>query len=245
MKSLMKSVAAFIFGLYFSTEAFATLPQVVPIPEDQSLAPQIEFMGFGIATLNYGKTSEHGSEAGINVSDSSLLFGASQRLYDDAIGSFGYGSLTTDTNNSGANNQSPYFVHQSFVDYQSQKYEFVVGRTDNQTSHLVDFPTIREEDLITLTNPLDPLSNGANIEEHRFANVAALTMNQNLSYFENIHAQHLINSASSTTQTGINSIGISFQYLASPGLETFERAPSWGLGYEHLSVDSRDRKSVV
>ena len=234
----MKSFTRLVFGLLFSNYAFATAPQVVPVPEDQSVSPQIEFKGFGIATLNYGKNSDHTAESGINVSDSSFLFGASQRLYDGAIGSFGYGSLTTDSNNSGASTQNPFFVNQSILDYQSERYEFLIGRTDNQTAHIVDFPTLREEDLITLTNPLDPLSNGANIEEHRFANAAAFTMNQKLSYFENIHVQHLINSANSATQTGINSVGVSFQYLAAPGLEVFETVPSWGLGYEHLSVDS-------
>ena len=234
----MKSLSLLFLGLFLFQGASANAPQVVPIPEDQSVAPQVEFKGFGIATLNYGKSSEHSSEPGLNVSDTSFLFGASQRLYDGGIGSFGYGSLTTDSNNSGANSQSPFFIHQSFLDYQSEKYEFLVGRTDNQTAHIVDFPTLREEDLITLTNPLDPLSSGANIEEHRFANAAAFTVNQSLQYFENIHVQHVINSASPTTQTGINSVGVSFQYLAAPGLEVFESVPSWGLGYEHFSVDS-------
>lgn len=220
-----------------SLKSFATLSQPVPIPEYKSLAPQIEFAGVGIATLYQGKNAEHDSESGLNVSDSSLLFGASERLYDGAIGSFGFGSLTSDVNNKGTGTKSPYFINQSFVDYQSEKYEVVFGRTDNQTAHIVDFPTLREEDLITLTNPLNPLANGDNIEEHRFANVAAVTFNQNLSYFENVHFQHLINSANSSTQTGINSIGITFEYLASPGLEIFKRVPSWGIGYEHISVD--------
>ena len=110
----MKSFTGLVFGLLFSNYAFATAPQVVPVPEDQSISPQMEFKGFGIATLNYGKNSDHTAESGINVSDSSFLFGASQRLYDGAIGSFGYGSLTTDSNNSGASTQNPFFVNQSF-----------------------------------------------------------------------------------------------------------------------------------
>jgi hypothetical protein len=223
---------------FLSSISFANVPQVVPIPEDMSVAPQLEFAGVGIATVTQGKNSEHKTESGINVSDSSLLIGASQRLFDGAIGSFGFGSLTTDANNSGTSAANPYFVHQSFVDYQSEKSEFLVGRSDNQTAHIVDFPTIREEDLITLTNPLNPLSDGKNREEHRFANVAAFTLNQNLSYFENFHAQHLVNSVDPNSQTGMNSYGATFQYLASPGLEALERVPAWGLGVEHLSVDA-------
>ena len=232
-----------IIFIFFTNLVYAGVAQPVPIPEDQSLAPQIEFAGVGIANLNYGRNAEHSNEAGLNVSDSSLLFGASERLFDGAIGSFGFGSLTTDTVNSGNSTQSSYFTHQSFVDYQSEKFETVIGRTDNQTAHIIDFPTIREEDLITLTNPLNPVSDGRNVEEHRYANVAAFTLNQNLSYFENVHFQHLINSAAIGNQTGINSIGATFEYLSPPGLEAFERVPSWGFGYEHLSVDSENSSS--
>ena len=233
----MKSLAAF-YILFFAISALATTPQPVPIREDQSLSPQIEFAGVGVGTLSYGKNSVHGSETGLNVSDSALLFGASERLYDNAIGSFGFGGLTTDAANSeNSATQSPFFVHQAFVDYQSERFESIVGRTDIQAAHLVDFPTIREEDLITLSNPLNPFSSGGNVEEHRYANVAAITFNQNLSYFENIHVQHLINTANVGTQSGINSAGITFQYLAPPGLEAFSGFPSWGVGYEHFTVD--------
>jgi hypothetical protein len=236
----MKNISNLVFGLafLFPLIAAATLAQPVPIPEDQSFSPQVELAGSGIGTLGLVRTTDRQSEAGINFTDSALLVGASQRLYDDAVGSFVFGNLATDAANSGTNKTSSYFTHQSFVNYQSQRLEVLMGRTDNQIAHIVDFPTLRGDDLVTLTNPTDPFSNGVNTEEHRYANVASVTLNQNFSYFENFHVQHLISSSNIGSDNGINSAGITFQYLSSPGLENFSTLPSYGLGYEYVKLDT-------
>jgi hypothetical protein len=237
----------FVTSFFSMNLAWATLAQPVPIPEDQNLAPQIEIAAFGIGTLNYGRSGESDGKGNISFSDSSLLLGASQRLYDDAIGSFTFGGVTTDVANKGTKEGSGFFLHQVLVDFQSSSFEVLVGRTDNPSAHLVDFPTIRGDDLVTLLNPLNPFSNGENLEEHRYSNVVSATLNQNLSYFENVHVQHLINSADVNGDTGINSAGFTFQYLAPPGLENFERLPSWGFGYEsiHLNTPSSSGISQV
>lgn len=220
--------------------AFATPAQPVPIPEDHSTAPQIQLSGVGVATLDASRKSENGSDgakAAVNFSDSALLVGAAQRLADGrGVGSAGLGWLTLDETNRGTGAQL--FLHQGFVDYQSESFEAVVGRTDNPTAHFVDFPTLRGDDLLTLTNPTDPFSNGENAEEHRYANVASVTLNQGLRTFENFHVQHLVNSAGIGSPNGLNAFGFSFQYLAPPGMEAFSRMPSWGFGYEHFALAS-------
>jgi hypothetical protein len=165
------------------------------------------------------------------------MIGAAQRLADgEAIGSTGLGWLTLDETNKGLGTQL--FLNQAFLDYQSEKFEALVGRSDNPTAHLVDFPTIRGDDLVTLTNPMNPFSNGENKEEHRYSNVASVTTNQGLKYFENFHVQHLIDSAGIKNDTGINSFGATFQYLGTPGMEPFESVPSWGFGVEHFTLNS-------
>ena len=217
--------------------ALATQAQPVPIPEDPSTAPQIELSGTGIGTVDYGKAaSRPNGGGGINLSDSSLFVGAAQRLYRGGVGSFGLGGLTTEDTNKGTS--TALFLHQAFVDYQSETFEFLVGRSDNPAAHVVDFPTLRGDDLITLTNPLNPFSNGGNVEEHRYSNVASATFNQGLELFENVHAQHLLNSAGIGSATAINSFGISVYHLGAPGLETLEKIPSWGVGYEQLTMQN-------
>ncbi len=232
-----------LLNLLFLNPSFATLAQPVPIPEDQSTAPQIEVSGVGIATMGLGNTSEHGSSNSFNFSDSSLLFGAAQRLFNTGIGSFQFGSLSSDAANRGTGTESPFFIYQAVLDYQTETLEAAIGRTDNQNSHFIDFPLLRGDDLVTLTNPVDPFSNGINPGEHRYANVATITYNQNLAYFENIHAQQLINSVGIGSD-GINSFGASFQYMAPPGLENFSTAPLWGIGYEHISVSQNSMNGL-
>ena len=90
--------------------AAATLPsrqafgQQPPVPEHPSVAPQIELDGEGVATLEGHwprlllPGGARGSSSRINVSDSALLIGASQRLYRSGIGSLVIGGTTTEEN---------------------------------------------------------------------------------------------------------------------------------------------------
>ena len=195
----MKSFFAYLsllFCLFLASIGNANQAQPVPVPEDESFSPQLTFSGVGIGTFGYARTAEQNGRGIVNLSDTSLSLGAAQKLQQlGGIGSFGLGGLTTDQANRGDAQGSTFFIHQGFVDLQTEKYEMLFGRSDNETAHVIDFPTLRGDDLLTLTNPLNPFSNGLNSEESRYANVASLTCNQGLTYFENIHAQHLVDSA--------------------------------------------------
>jgi len=216
--------------------------QQTPIPEQPSVAPQIEIAGTGIGTLDLGRSrnslSSGGKSSGsqINISDSALSLGASERLYRGGIGSLNFGELAYDQSNTGRGTQL--FLYQAFADYQTQNLEAYIGRTDQPTAQVVIFPTLRGDDLVTFTNLLNPFSSGDNTNEHRYSNVAAVTFNQRLRYYENFHVQHLIDSSSSST--GLNSYGASVQYLGLPGLESLEKVVSYGGGYEHRSIGRAD-----
>ncbi len=225
----------FLFGFALSTHAFANQAQPVPVPEDQSLSPQVEIAGSGAATLQ--------TKSGIDFSDSALMVGAAERLQDGkSIGSVGLGWMTIDDTNEGLSTQV--FLNQAFLDYQSEHFEILMGRSDNPNAHLVDFPTIRGDDLVTLLNPLNPFSNGVNTEEHRYSNVASFTINQNFKYYENFHIQHLVNSIGSGTKTGINSFGATFEYRGAPGMEAFTTIPNFDFGYEHYDVDTHSKNGL-
>ena len=218
--------------------------QQVPIPEQPSVAPQIEIAGTGVGTLELGRSRNavpgggRASGSQVNISDSSLLLGAAERLYNGGIGSVTFGQLAYDQSNVGKG--TPLFLYQAYADYQTQALEAYIGRTDQPTAQVVTFPTIRGDDLVTFTNLLDPFSVGDNTEEHRYANVAAVTLNQNLTTFENFHVQHLIDSGSSSSDTGLNSYGLSVQRLGLPGLDAIQKVISYGGGYEHRSVGRGD-----
>ncbi len=215
--------------------AFLLLSGVPSSFARQEAAPQVNISGTGVGSLGYGKTAEQDhSKARLNFSDTSLQLGASQLLYSNAgVGSFGLGALSTEDTNRGSGNSL--FLHQAFVDYQTEPFEASLGRTNNPAARLVDFPTLRSDDLNTLIGPQNPFSNGGNSEEHRFANVGSVIFNQGLRYFENIHVQHLIDSAGAGSDTAINSFGTSFSFLGEPGMESLEALPSWGFGFEQIT----------
>ena len=239
------ALAALGLACLHPSQVFAQAQQV-PIPEQPSTAPQIEILGTGVVTLDLGRSRNavpgggQASGSQINLSDTSLTVGAAQRLYKGGIGSLTIGGLALDQTNTGRGTQV--FLHQAFADYQDQALEAYIGRTDQPTAQIVTFPTLRGDDLVTFTDLLDPFSSGDNVSEHRYANVAAVTLNQKLTTFENFHVQHLLDSTStnSGTGTGLNSYGVSIQRLGLPGLEAVEKVVSYGAGYEHRSVGRAD-----
>lgn len=214
-----------------------------PIPEKPSLQPQIDILGSGTATLDIGKRDDFGTSgkitnSQINFSDSVLQVGISQRLYRGGIGSISLGGLTVDQSNVGLGTQ--FFLHQAVMDYQSKSFEAYIGRTDNPSSQLVAISTLRSDDLIDFTTLTNPFSDGKNVEEHRYSNVAAVVLNQGLRHFVNLHAQHLIGSASATESSNLNSFGVTYQFQNIPTLEAIQRVVSYGFG-----IESRDLSSDV
>lgn len=217
--------------------------QHTPIPEQPSTSPQIEVDGSGIVSLELRtprNTLPDGTKLSttrINFTDSSLLVGISDRLYrQGGIGSFVIGTTATD----GSINSSStgLMLNQLYLDYSTAPLEVTLGRTDVAT-RLIGFPTLRSDDLVEFTRVLDPNSNGNNVEEQSYGNVASVTYNSRLRYFVNLHAQHLINTVdSSSDQTGINSYGLNLVYEGVPALTADEKVPTWGIGYEHQDIPS-------
>ncbi len=215
--------------------------QQTPIPEQPSVAPQIELSGTGIGTLQYSApritlfNGTRSSSSRINLSDSALLLGISERLARNG----GIGSLVvglTSTESSRAPSGTDAFLHQLYLNYQTNKLEGYIGRTDTGT-RLVDFPTVRGDDLNEFVNVLDPFSNGNNVQEHRYTNQATVVLHGNLRSSLNFHAQNLITSTAATVgQGGINSYGVAYQYQELAALEALKKVPLWGAGFERRSL---------
>jgi hypothetical protein len=215
--------------------------QQTPIPEMPSVAPQIEFDGTGIGTLEYHSPriglagGQRSSNSRINLSDSALLVGIAERLArKGGIGSFVVGLTSTESNRSPSGTDA--FLHQLYLNVQTAKIEGTIGRTDIGT-RLVDFPTLRGDDLNEFVNVLDPFSDGNNVQEHRYSNQAAVILHPSLRSSVNFHAQNLITStASSVGQGGINSYGVAYQYQELTALENLKKVPLWGGGFERRSL---------
>lgn len=230
--------------------AAALLPTIVlgqaqqtPIPEEPSISPQISLNGTAIGTLEYHSprivlpSGIKSSSSRINLSDSALMLGISERLYrKGGIGSFVIGGTTTDSDKSPSGTE--FFLHKLYLDYQTHVLEGYIGRTDTGTQ-LVDFPTLRGDDLNEFVNVLNPFSSGENIQEHRYTNQATVVLNRNLRSFLNLHAQNLISSSQNTVgQGGINSYGVNFQYQELAAMQALKKVPLWGFGYERQTPGS-------
>jgi hypothetical protein len=213
-------------------------------PGPVDLNPQIQIGGTGYGTLSGFSRGNNNSASLVDFSDSTFLFDASQTLFNEqGVGSFSFGTLLLDSTNSG--NGAPFFIHQGLINYQSKTFEIMVGRTDNPVNKLVMFPALRDEDLILYTNQLNPFANGKNIQEHRFSNVAALILNQDLTWFENIHAQYLINSQIPTSDANINSYGASAEYMSPPARDALQFISSGGIGYEYTGLYNNNAASGI
>jgi hypothetical protein len=231
----------FFLLFLFSEQTNAQLISLAA-PSQTSATPQLQWSGTGIGTSKLLQRGNGQSSGIVDFSDSQLTLTGSQDLFNEAgVGSFNLGTLMTDDSNSGVG--SPLFIHEAFLDYQSKEYEFYFGRTDNPANQLISFPTIRTEDFILFSNILDPFSNGKNIEEHRYSNVAALVFNQNLSTFENFHAQYLVNSQTPGVDSSVNSYGAIFQYMSPPARDALQFISQAGFGYEYMSAYSLNSPS--
>ena len=235
-------------GVALAALAAALLPgaahgqaQQTPIPEQPSVAPQIEFDGTGIGTLEYHSPriglagGQRSSNSRINLSDSALLVGIAERLArKGGIGSFVVGLTSTESNRSPSGTDA--FLHQLYLNVQTARIEGTIGRTDAGT-RLVDFPTLRGDDLNEFVNVLDPFSDGSNVQEHRYSNQATVVLHPGLRSSINFHAQNLITSTpNSVGQAGINSYGVAYQYQELAALETLKKVPLWGGGFERRSL---------
>jgi hypothetical protein len=248
LKELLTLNYTKIIGLALCA-ASLTAPQLasaqaeqVPIPETASVSPQIEVMGTAVTTLDLGLPDQSNtlgdgsSSSGVNFSDSALAVGASEQLYKPgAIGSFVVGEEATGQTING-NLGSQLFLNEAYGDYQSRHLESYIGRTNNPTQ-LIQFPTLRGDDLVTFTNLQDPFSNGQNTEEARYSNVAALVLNQNLHNFVNIHVQNLIHSAADiNSDQGLDSYGLDYYHETTPGMEAIHKLVSYQLGFERQQI---------
>lgn len=219
--------------------------QQTPIPEQPSIAPQIEFDGTGIGTLEFHSprivlpSGGLSSNSRINLSDSALLVGIAERLArKGGIGSFVVGLTSTESTHSPSGTDA--FLHQLYLNVQTAKIEGTIGRTDIGT-RLVDFPTLRGDDLNEFVNVLDPFSDGNNVQEHRYSNQATVVLHPSLRSSVNFHAQNLITSTpGSVGQAGINSYGVAYQYQELAALETLKKVPLWGGGFERRSLGNSE-----
>ncbi len=128
---------------------------------DPTVAPEITFGGRALATVNYLDkdlgTGGTDSDTELDISDSSLVFGFSKYLFSDVDYGFATFGLTVPEDDTDLGDDI--FLHQLQVGIGGRYSEFMIGRSRLPANTLIQFPTIRDDDLLDFTHVANASSN--------------------------------------------------------------------------------------
>lgn len=195
MKSYKTILAVTTGGILLSQQAVA-------LEVDREVLPRITVAGRVIATADsVSKDSNTTAEDEINIEDSVLLLRFDKRMYEDGVAGAVLGFKEVDDNLK---------FSEAHVNYWNQDFEVKLGRTRLRNT-LVEFPTLRDDDLLGITH----VGNGASNEE--FDQVYGSTVS--FDWFVDRKNQSLgawfgdrTTGSGFTDASGFNSYGLGYRY---------------------------------
>lgn len=119
---------------------------------DPLVPPEINLGGRVLATVNgtHTKTTTgRNSDSELDIADSSLLFGFSKYLFDDAH--YGFGVIGITVPEDGSDVDESLFLHEANVGVGGRSYEVKLGRSRLRNT-LINFPLVRDDDLLAFTH---------------------------------------------------------------------------------------------
>jgi len=173
----------------------------------QEATPEIRVAARGVVSTNYDVVSGGDRKAVADFSDSGLLLGFRQKLYSDYRGRFVTGFQFPDA----GSNLGQVFFSQVFIQVENRVNILKMGRS-RLSGTLVEFPTLRDDDALGLTDVPSPFSDGENTEDTQFGNTVACTRIFADRYRLSLHGENLAESAFTEPSTGLNSAGVALQY---------------------------------
>lgn len=201
------------------------------------ISPEIQLGARGVMSVNLNVSSGETTSAVNDFSDSGILFGFRQKLYNNFRGRFVIGMQFPDANS----DLGQIFFHQTFIQLDDRTNIIKLGRS-RVASSLIEFPTLRDDDAIYFTDVLNPFSSGANTEDNQYGNVLEYTHIFAQRYRLQIHGEHFteIPKPPETVETdfNLNALGLSFMYRV-PASQLWERPviQQIGIGVNNLLTD--------
>lgn len=175
------------------------------------VTPELQLASMGVMSFNTDFLSDSSISAINDFSDSGLLLGFRQKLYNNYRGQMVMGFQFPDAES----DLGQLFFHQMFLKIESKSNILKMGRSRVMNS-LIEFPTLRDDDAIPFSDVLNPFSAGENSEENQYGNVLEAIHIFKQRYELRIHSEHYtktpIPPATSETDFSINSLGVSFEY---------------------------------
>jgi len=175
------------------------------------VTPEFELASKGVMSFNVDKLSDSNASAINDFSDSGLMIGFRQKLYNNYRGQMVIGFQFPDADS----DLGQIFFNQMFLKIESRSNILKMGRS-RVKSALIDFPTLRDDDAIPFTDVLNPFSTGENSEDNQYGNVSEVARLFGQRTWFRIHGEHFtetpIPPATVETDFSINSIGVSLEY---------------------------------
>ncbi|VAX24425.1 hypothetical protein MNBD_IGNAVI01-343 [hydrothermal vent metagenome] len=228
LKQKFIRTALFLLGVFAFSNIFG------------QISPEIQLAARGVMSVNLNVSPEETTSAVNDFSDSGLLFGFRQKLFNKFRGQFVIGMQFPDANS----NLGQIFFHQTFIQLDDRTNIIKLGRS-RVASSLIEFPTLRDDDAIYFTDVLNPFSSGANTEDNQFGNVLEFTHIFAQRYRLQVHGEHFTETPKPPetieTDFNLNSIGLSFMYRV-PASQLWERPviQQIGIGVNNFLTDRPD-----
>ncbi len=206
------------------------------------VVPRITIGGRLISTLEATWLSGEGREDEdayeVSIADSSILARFDRRLFDKSVGGAVVGLVFPDPD---SDLPGSVFYHHVFAFLWDRGYRVEIGRTKLR-SFLVEFPTLRDDDLLTFTEVRNGLSNADAEEFHQFGNHLALDL---FRPGQRLRATAYLAQRIETDDAGnvedefnLNSGGILLQRSVPEALKFSSRVRQAGIGWDVQKVDT-------
>jgi hypothetical protein len=140
--------------------AVAASGAAVALEVDPEVLPELNIGGRGLVTANYRDRdlasggNDNGGE--LDVADSSLLLGFSKFLFNDV--DYGFATIGFKAPDDDTDLGDDIFLHELHVGIGARVSELLLGRT-RLTNTLIQFPTVRDDDLLDFTHVANASSN--------------------------------------------------------------------------------------
>ncbi len=188
-----------------------------------------------------GANGGDGAAGLVDFSDTSLLLRGRIQLYPDIRGGSVVGLQFPDADSA----LGTVFFHQAYVFIQGRHFDVKLGRSRLQSS-IVEFPTVRDDDLLPYSDALNPFSTGSTTEDHQYGNVLEVTGNLASTFFLSVHAEHLFLTPGDQASSDftLNSFGSTITYRNIPARIDNERIREAGVGVNYYDARGDGRAAT-
>lgn len=201
------------------------------------VSPEIQLGARGVMSFNTDITGSQKTSSVNDFSDTGILLGFRQKLYNRFRGQMVIGLQFPDADS----DLGQVFFHQTFLKIEDRKNILKMGRS-RVRSALIEFPTLRDDDALAFTDVLNPFSSGENTEDNQYGNVIEAAHVFAQRYRLSIHGEHFTKTPqapdTSETDFSLNAVGFSFEYRV-PETQIWNRPliQQLGIGFNNFLTD--------